>query len=97
MQCFRPVLLSLAMTRKKIVIAAVLLITVRTERSNKKRKGAIETAPPTVTAVSGLDSEFVIHRKPQFLFAAKAPLNCLYRNMPEQELNLIQFAAGEMT
>src|SRR5439155_19790979 len=33
---FRPVLLRLAMTRKKIVIAAVPLITVRIERSNQK-------------------------------------------------------------
>src|SRR5437868_1563557 len=54
--------------------------------------------PPLRRSVcfSRLDPEFVIYSDSQFLFTAKVPFSCLYRNVPEQKLNLIQFAAGEM-
>jgi|RhiMethySRZTD1v2_1073278.scaffolds.fasta_scaffold69206_7 hypothetical protein len=42
------------------------------------------------------DAQTVIHRNPQFLLAPKIPLGRLDRNVTKEELDLIQFAAGQM-
>src|ERR1041385_5858299 len=44
-----------------------------------------------------LDAHAVIYCNAQFLFAAQVTLCCLDRDVSEQELNLIEFAAGEVT
>ena len=62
------------------------------------RQGAIYCRPVRRSGdLAGFDSKVVVHRDSQFLFAAEVPLSRLYRNVPEQELNLIQLAAREMT
>jgi hypothetical protein len=35
--------------------------------------------------------ETIVHRASEILLAAKIPLSCLHRRMPQQELNLFQF------
>src|ERR1035438_1510455 len=42
----------------------------------------------------GLDSDFVVYRRSNSLRAAKVPLRRLHRDMPEEELDLFQFATG---
>jgi hypothetical protein len=44
-----------------------------------------------------LEAEHIIHREPQFLFAPEIAFGRLDRAMPEQELDLFEFATGEMT
>jgi hypothetical protein len=39
----------------------------------------------------------VVHRVPQFLFAAEIPFGGLHRGMPEQKLNLLEFSSGDVT
>ena len=60
------------------------------------RAGTIYAPLPRSECVAGFDPELVIYSDSQFLFTTKVPLSCLYRNVPEQKLNLIQFAAGKM-
>jgi len=43
-----------------------------------------------------LQSEIVVHRFADFLFAAEIALSCLNRCMPKQELNLFKFSAGQV-
>ena len=43
-----------------------------------------------------LDADAVVDRPLKALFAAQVPLRCLYRYVPEQELNLLQLAAGSV-
>jgi hypothetical protein len=66
------------------------------DSSSKVVKGRSKPPPRRSVCFSRLDPEFVIYSDSQFLFTAQVPLSCLYRNVPEQKLNLIQFAAGEM-
>ena len=42
------------------------------------------------------DAQRVVHRNPKLLLAPKIPLGRLDRDVTKEELNLIQFAAGEM-
>jgi hypothetical protein len=44
-----------------------------------------------------LDPEPVIHGIPDLLLAAKVLLGCLNGNVPEQELDLFELAAGHVT
>jgi len=61
------------------------------------REGAIDIAPfDDLPGLARFDSEVVVHGDAQLLFAAKVSLSCLNRDVPEQELNLIQFTAREM-
>jgi len=39
----------------------------------------------------------VVHGVPGLLFASEVALGCLNRDMSEQELDLVQFATGEVT
>ncbi len=41
-------------------------------------------------------SQVVIHRVPQFLFASEIVLRRLNRRMAEQELNLLKFSASQV-
>jgi hypothetical protein len=45
---------------------------------------------------SGFDAQPVVHCDPQTLLAADVALRCLYRDMPEKELDLLKLAAGIM-
>ncbi len=45
---------------------------------------------------SRFNSDFVVHSEPEFLFTAEVALCYLYGNLAEQELNLVEFAAGEV-
>jgi hypothetical protein len=45
----------------------------------------------------GFYSDTVVHCALKALFASKVLLRSLYRDVTEQELNLIQFASGNMT
>ena len=45
----------------------------------------------------GFYSDMVVHRALKALFASKVLLRSLYRDVAEQELNLFQFASGDMT
>jgi hypothetical protein len=52
---------------------------------------------PEVTARSRrLDANSIINRSPDALFAAEIAFGCLYGNVPEQELNLLQIATGRV-
>ena len=42
------------------------------------------------------DTDEIVHGSTDSLLAAEIAFGCLHGYMPEQELNLIQFAAGEM-
>jgi len=42
------------------------------------------------------DTKLVVHRDSQTLLAANVALRCLYRDMPEKELDLLELAAGVM-
>lgn len=44
----------------------------------------------------GFDSQSVVHGNPELLRASKVAFGCLDGDVAEQELNLIQFAAGKM-
>ena len=44
----------------------------------------------------GLDAQAVVHGAAQLLFAPQITFGGLNRYMPEEELNLIQFATGEV-
>jgi len=58
--------------------------------------GAIYAAPVGQSQrLVRFDSKVVVDRNAQFLLTAEVDC-CLYRSVSEQELNLIQFAAGEM-
>ena len=39
----------------------------------------------------------IIHHVSKSLLATQVAFRCLYRNVPKQELNLLQFAAGLVT
>lgn len=55
------------------------------------------TAPASDDASCGavrLDANGVVDGGTQLLLAPEIPLRCLDRDMPEEELNLIQFTAG---
>ena len=43
-----------------------------------------------------LQSNEVVYRMAEFLFAAQVALGCLHGDMPQQKLNLFQFTAGKM-
>ena len=43
-----------------------------------------------------LDADTGVHGAPDPLFATQIPLGCLPGNMPEKELNLLQFTTGRM-
>ena len=45
----------------------------------------------------GFNAHAVVHRVPELLFAPEVALGCLNRDMPEEELDLVQFAPGEVT
>jgi hypothetical protein len=49
------------------------------------------------TQGSGLDSDFVVYRRSNSLRAAKVSLSRLHRDMPKEELDLLQFAASGAT
>ena len=50
-----------------------------------------------VTTPSGVfQSEVVVHRLREFLFAAEIALSCLNRGLPKQKLNLLKFFARQM-
>ena len=51
--------------------------------------------PETPPYHSG-NSEFVVNGATQPLLAAQIPFGRLNRDVPEQELNLVEFAAGEV-
>ena len=55
--------------------------------------------PPLALSSRGvrLDAETVVDRASQSLFASKVALRRLDRDVPQQESNLIQFAAGQVT
>ena len=62
------------------------------------REGAIYCRPVRRSGhLAGLDSKVVVHGDSQLLLAAEVPLSGLYGDIPEQKLDLIQFAACEMT
>src|SRR5688500_3045600 len=44
----------------------------------------------------GFDSQSVVHGSPELLLASEVALGRLNRDVPEQELNLVQFATREM-
>src|SRR5688500_7436467 len=44
----------------------------------------------------GFDSQSVVHGSPELLLASEVALCRLNRDVPEQELNLVQFATREM-
>ena len=44
----------------------------------------------------GLDAQAVVHGTPEFLFAPKVPLRRLNGHVPEEERDLIQFAARQV-
>jgi hypothetical protein len=70
----------------------------KTGKLAQSRQGAIDIAPFSDSrGIAGFDSEVVVHSDAQLLFAAQVPLRRLNRNVPEQELNLIQLATREMT
>jgi hypothetical protein len=54
------------------------------------------SALPTIES-SGirLDAQAVVHRAPKLLLAPEVALGRLNRDVPEEELDLVQFAAGE--
>jgi hypothetical protein len=70
----------------------------RDDICNQESRGG-DLLPPrsTIKGLAGFDSKVVVHGDSQFLLAAEVPLSRLYRNVPEQKLNLIQLAAREMT
>ena len=43
-----------------------------------------------------LDANLIVDRSPDALFAAEIALGSLYRNVPQQELDLLQFATGRV-
>jgi hypothetical protein len=46
---------------------------------------------------TGLDPEPIVDGTSQLLLASQVAFSRLNRNVPEEELNLIEFAAGQMT
>jgi len=46
---------------------------------------------------NSLDSDVVVHRDPELLLAPEISFSRLYGHVPEEELDLIQFAARDMT
>ena len=46
---------------------------------------------------TGFDSQSVVYGNPELLLASKVAFGCLDGDVAEQELDLIQFTAGEMT
>ena len=49
-----------------------------------------------VTTPSGVfQSEVVVHRLGEFLFAAEIALSCLNRGLPKQKLNLLKFSSAK--
>ena len=46
---------------------------------------------------TGLDPEPIVDGTPQLLFTSQVAFRGLNRNVPKKELNLIEFAAGQMT
>jgi len=46
---------------------------------------------------SRFDSDLVVHGDSQLLLTAEVLLGCLDGYMPEQELDLVEFTAGQMT
>ena len=46
---------------------------------------------------TGLDPEPIVDGTPQLLLASQVAFRGLNRNVPQEELNLIEFAAGPMT
>jgi hypothetical protein len=45
---------------------------------------------------TGFDSQSVVHGNPELLLASEVAFGCLDGDVAEQELDLIQFTAGEM-
>jgi hypothetical protein len=45
---------------------------------------------------TGFDSQSVVYGNPELLLASKVAFGCLDGDVAEQELDLIQFTAGEM-
>jgi glutamate dehydrogenase/leucine dehydrogenase len=54
-------------------------------------------ATEQLQAALRLNSELVVDGATQPLLASDVSLGHLNRNVPEQELNLVQFSAGKMT
>jgi hypothetical protein len=52
--------------------------------------------PERSLAAFRLNSEPVVNRATQPLLASEVSLSCLNRNVPEQELNLVEFSAGNV-
>jgi len=69
--------------------------------SEDKSRGADLSADPPLENGScrrtGLDPEPIVDGIPQLLFASQVAFRRLNRNVPEEELNLIEFASGQMT
>jgi len=54
-------------------------------------------APNSRIVALWLDAKAVVNRSTNPLFAAEIPLSRLHGNVPEEELNLLEFAAGGAT
>jgi hypothetical protein len=52
-------------------------------------------SPSISDSRSWLQAEFVVHGLAQLLPATQIPFSCLYADVPEQELNLLEFATSQ--
>jgi len=61
-------------------------------------RGGLSAAPwfPMSAHVVWLNAQSIIYSIPKLLLAPEIPFSSLDRNMSEQELDLIQFAAGQV-
>jgi hypothetical protein len=53
--------------------------------------------PFSIGALPELDSDAIVYRRTDALLTTEVSLGCLYGNMTQEELNLLQFAAGSVT
>ena len=47
--------------------------------------------------LNAIQPELVVHSVMEFLLAAQVPLSSLHTDMPEEELDLFQFASSKVT
>jgi hypothetical protein len=64
-------------------------------------QGGSDSQNPSCRLVASRGIRFnahpVVHRVPELLFAPEVALGCLNRDVPEEELDLVQFAPGQVT
>src|SRR5436190_21837209 len=65
--------------------------------SSRVAKGRSDRPCAGLDRLGRLDSDVVVHRNPELLLAAEVSFSRLYGHVHEEELDLIQFAACEMT